>query len=116
MICNNGHLVGLIDFEEVCFDNILFDVAITIIGCCYQNQKLNKNYLMAFLRAYNEKHPFTDEEKSLFGNFVAYACISLAFWRFRQFNLILPHNKAKNSYSEISNIIPQWVGKEMPIL
>lgn len=109
MICKDGLLVGLIDFEEVCYDDILFDVAISIIGCCYCDGKLNKNFMKALLHAYNSENPFTELEKSIFGDYMIYSCVCLSFWRFRQFCFVQPNHQLKDSYKEISNHISDWI-------
>lgn len=98
-------LVAIIDFEVFTFqslvnekrkcvlvrnrmyvniiDPLLVDIAVTISGCCYPNNKLDKKLVDAFLNAYNSIRPLSDLEKKLLDDFVFYANLSVAFWRFR---------------------------------
>mmetsp|Transcript_14366 Transcript_14366/g.18235 ORF Transcript_14366/g.18235 Transcript_14366/m.18235 type:complete len:310 (+) Transcript_14366:1378-2307(+) len=99
---DSDHVVGLIDFEEVCYGELLLDVAITIHGCCYNSDNsLNEDYVKTFLTTYNEEYPFTPLERSTLKYFMIYSGICLAFWRFRQFNVIIPGHESSNSYKEL---------------
>ena len=99
---NGDKLVAILDFEEGCYDTLLIDVGMTIIGCCYtSNHRLNLKAARRFLDAYNAVRPLTEREWKYLDCFVHYAALSIAFWRFRQFNIRRPDARRANTYQEM---------------
>ena len=95
-------MVAILDFEEGCYDTLLLDVGMTIIGCCYTPEhRLKLEAVQAFLDAYNAIRPLTDSEWQHLDCFVHYAALSIAFWRFRQFNIRRPDAHRANTYKEM---------------
>lgn len=99
---DGDQLVAILDFEEGCYDTLLIDVGMTLIGCCYTPQhQLNLEAAQRFLDAYNALRPLTESEWKHLDNFVHYAALSIAFWRFRQFNIRRPDAHRANTYQEM---------------
>ncbi len=95
-------MVAILDFEEGCYDTLLIDVGMTIIGCCYTPQhQLILKAASQFLDAYNAVRPLTESEWEHLDDFVHYAALSIAFWRFRQFNIRRPDAHRANTYQEM---------------
>lgn len=95
-------MVAILDFEEGCYDTLLLDVGMTIIGCCYTPEhRLNLEAVQRFLNAYNAMRPLTESEWQHLDCFVHYAALSIAFWRFRQFNIRRPDVDRANTYKEM---------------
>ena len=95
-------MVAILDFEEGCYDTLLIDIGMTIIGCCYTRQhQLILKATSRFLDAYNAVRPLTESEWQHLDNFVHYAALSIAFWRFRQFNIRRPDAQRANTYQEM---------------
>ena len=95
-------MVAILDFEEGCYDTLLLDVGMTIIGCCYTPQReLILAAARGFLEAYNAVRPLTESEWQHLDSFIHYAALSIAFWRFRQFNIRRPDAKRANTYQEM---------------
>ncbi len=95
-------MVAILDFEEGCYDTLLIDVGMTIIGCCYtSDHRLNLEAVRRFLDAYNVVRPLTESEWKHLDCFVHYAALSIAFWRFRQFNIRRPDAHRANTYQEM---------------
>lgn len=95
-------MVAILDFEEGCYDTLLIDVGMTIIGCCYtSDHQLNLGVVRRFLAAYNATRPLTEKEWKHLDCFVHYAALSIAFWRFRQFNIRRPDAHRANTYQEM---------------
>ena len=102
-------MVAILDFEEGCYDSLLIDVGMTLIGCCYTPQhELNLKAAHRFLDAYNAGRPLTENEWERLDSFVHYAALSIAFWRFRQFNIRRPDAHRANSYQEMITRSEQW--------
>ncbi|MCY3742485.1 MAG: homoserine kinase [Candidatus Poribacteria bacterium] len=99
---NGDKMVAILDFEEGCYDTLLLDVGMTIIGCCYTPEhQLNLKTVQRFLDAYNAMRPMTESEWQHLDCFVHYAALSIAFWRFRQFNIRRPDAQRANTYQEM---------------
>ena len=95
-------MVAILDFEEGCYDTLLIDIGMTIIGCCYTpHHQLILKAVSRFLDAYNAVRPLTESEWQLLNDFVHYAALSIAFWRFRQFNIRRPDAQRANAYQEM---------------
>ena len=95
-------MVAILDFEEGCYDTLLLDVGMTIIGCCYTPEhRLNLKAVQRFLDTYNARRPLTESEWQHLDCFVHYAALSIAFWRFRQFNIRRPDVHRANTYKEM---------------
>ena len=95
-------LVAILDFEEGCYDTLLLDVGMTIIGCCYTSEhRLILKAAQRFLEAYNAMRSMTESEWQHLDCFVHYAALSIAFWRFRQFNIRRPDVQRANTYQEM---------------
>ena len=98
----DDQMVAILDFEEGCYDTLLIDVGMTLIGCCYTPaHRLNFAAAHRFLEAYNASRPLTASEWESLECFVHYAALSIAFWRFRQFNIRHPDPHRANTYQEM---------------
>ena len=99
---NGDEMVAILDFEEGCYDTLLIDVGMTLIGCCYTPEhQLDVEAAKRFLDAYNVSRPLTENEWNHLDGFVHYAALSIAFWRFRQFNIRRPNPDRANTYQEM---------------
>ena len=102
-------MVAILDFEEGCHDTLLIDVAMTIIGCCYTEENdLNIDALHDFLNAYDALRPLTKNEWECLDGFVYYAALSIAVWRFRQFNIRHPDVHRAETYLEMISRSANW--------
>ena len=102
-------MVAILDFEEGCYDTLLIDIGMTIIGCCYTPQhRLILKTAQRFLEAYNAVRPLTEDEWKYLDCFVHYAALSIAFWRFRQFNIRRPDAHKANTYKEMLTRSTEW--------
>ncbi len=106
---DGDQMVAILDFEEGCYDSLLIDVGMTIIGCCYTpHHELNLKVAHRFLDAYNAVRPLTENEWEHLDCFVHYAALSIAFWRFRQFNIRRPDTHRANTYQEMITRSERW--------
>lgn len=76
-------LQGILDFFELNFDELLFDVAITINDFCSQfpNVELDADKLQAYLDAYQQIRVLTDDEQACLDVYLAMA--ACRFWLLR---------------------------------
>ena len=106
---DGDEMVAILDFEEGCYDTLLIDVGMTLIGCCYTSEhQLNLEAARRFLDAYNALRPLTENEWQSLDCFIHYAALSIAFWRFRQFNIRRPDQARADTYQEMMTRSEQW--------
>ena len=102
LFSTDGQLLALIDWEELCSGPRLLDAAMTVVGCCYTaRQQLDEQLTTAFLSQYCSRHPLSAAECELLLDFVCYACLSIAFWRFRQFNVRVVDPARTGAYEQM---------------
>ena len=72
-------LSGIIDFYYACDDLLLYDVAVTVNDwCTTETGHLDSQRLQAWLSAYQQKRPFTEEEQQAWPTLLRMA--ALRFW------------------------------------
>ena len=102
-------LLAILDFEEGCYDTLLIDIGMTLIGCCYTpDHELDVAVAKRFLEVYNTARPLTTEEWGHLDHFIHYAALSIAFWRFRQFNIRHPDPQRADTYKDMITRSEQW--------
>jgi homoserine kinase type II len=57
-------LLAVLDFEEICTDELLFDIAATINGFCFANNVLDLKLVDVFIEEYEKIRKLTQEEKN----------------------------------------------------
>jgi homoserine kinase type II len=101
-LVKGGRLAAVIDFEELCYGPLVLDVAMTVIGCFFDAQdRLHGELVEAFLVAYEAQRAMTREERQAWKTALKYAALSIAFWRYRQFNHIHPGHNLKDHYLQM---------------
>ena len=86
-----AQLVGVLDFEEASLGPLALDVGMTIVGCAYPSDNaLDVALAREMLAAYQAVRPLSALERASLSAFVSFAAISIAFWRYRQFNIRHP--------------------------
>ena len=92
--------------QEVCNGQLVLDVAMTIIGCCYPtNNKQDPELVKSLLEGYNSIRQLTPLELEYLNDFVDYCALAVAFWRFRQFNIRNPDPLLQDKYTEMEQRI-----------
>lgn len=102
-------LMAILDFEEACYDKMMIDIGMTIVGSCYTIQhQLDNACVHDFLDAYNNIRLMTAEEWESLDCYVHYAALCIAFWRFRQFNIRHPNESNADKYFEMITRSANW--------
>ncbi len=75
----NDHLTGIIDFYYACNGVLLYDVAVTVNDwCCLADGQLDEERLTAFLDAYQQERPLSENERTAWP--VMLRAAALRFW------------------------------------
>lgn len=107
-IFNINELQAIIDFEEACSDQLMFDVGMTINGFCFVNNQLQKDLLEAFLAGYNAQRKMTDEEWAALPIYVQWGSHGMLSWHLRN-DLINTHRQVQ--YERVLELMKrtQWI-------
>lgn len=99
MFAADGTLVSIIDFEEICLGPLALDVAMTLVGCAYpHDNELSVALTRAFLSGYERQRVLTPAEREALPLFISFAALTIAFWRYRQFNVRHPTLGRQEAY------------------
>lgn len=94
----------IMDFEEACYYYRLFDLGMATIGTCLVNGQIDWEKVRQLIEGYKAIIELTDLEIKHYKFFIIYAATATAFWRFRQFNILVPIEERKDSYKELQNL------------
>lgn len=91
---DGNELVAVIDFEEACYENLLFDVSMTINGFCFPDNALDFDLLTIFLKAYHQHRAFTEKEWALLTKYIQWGAHGMVTWHMRN-NLLHVHHQTQ---------------------
>lgn len=80
----NNTLVAILDFEEVCIDDLLFDIGMTINGFCFENNNLSNGLLRTLLKEYNKTRKITPKEKELLPYYIQLTAHTTIGWHLKR--------------------------------
>ena len=103
MIGTDDEVVSLLDFEEVCYGILSFDLVMTFVGCCWDNGEPIAERWDALLSGYQSVRKLSLEEISSLPDLHRLATLSIAAWRYWQFVMNIPGTKHTNRYLEMTN-------------
>ncbi len=86
-------LMAIIDFEDFCVDTLLFDVAMTINGFCFVDNRLDMKLLESFIYAYKSVRPLTKKEKNQLPDYILWAAVAMSSWHIRHDMLYIKNEK-----------------------
>lgn len=76
-------LIAILDFEEVCTDNLLFDIGVAINGFCFQNNRLNPKLLKVFLEEYQKIRKISPGERKLLPYYIPWGAHAMICWHLK---------------------------------
>lgn len=91
-IFDGNKLIAIIDFEDACLDNLLFDIGMTINGFCFQNNQLDEKLVKIFIQSYNKTRKMTDKEIDLLPYYIQWGAHGMLSWHLKN-NLLNKENK-----------------------
>lgn len=106
-IFSGNRLVGILDFEEFCVDNLLFDVGNAIQGFCYSGKEIDLVCLSALLGSYHQQRPFTETEIEMIPWYIRWGALSQISWHLRYGLLSQFNDRQFNRVAELMRRIVQ---------
>ena len=80
-------LLAIIDFEEFCYENRLFEIGVAMNGFAFKDNKLEKDLFQSLLNAYESVSPLSKEEKKFLPEYIRYGAHAMIAWHLEN-NLI----------------------------
>lgn len=94
----------IMDFEEACNYYRVYDIGMAIVGTCTIENTVVATKARQLISGYQSLNDLETLEKEKLQVFIQYAAVATAFWRFKQFNIIVPDNHRKDIYLEMAHI------------
>lgn len=107
-IYNGEDLMAIIDFEEACSDQLMFDVGMTINGFCFVNNELKPELLQAFLEAYHAQREMTEAEWKALPVYMQWGSHGMLSWHLRNELINVPN---QTQYERVLELMhrTQWM-------
>lgn len=104
IISNDESSVTIMDFEEAANYYRMFDVGMTIIGSCREDNKISIDKLRALLNGYKTEINLNVIEQQTLQAFTVYAGAAMTFWRHKNFHYTNPDPDFYDHYKELQNV------------
>ena len=98
----NDTVNSILDFEEVCYDILAFDLVMTFVGCGWENGEPVVERWEALLDGYQSVRMLSHEEMDSLSDLHRLATLSIAAWRYWQFVINLPNTEHTDRYLEMT--------------
>ena len=99
----NKTVNSILDFEEVCYDILAFDLVMTFVGCGWENGEPVVERWRALLEGYQSVRALSHEEMNSLSDLHRLATLSIAAWRYWQFVINLPDTEHTDRYLEMTD-------------
>ena len=99
----NEAVNSILDFEEVCYDILAFDLMMTFVGCGWDNGEPVVERWQALLEGYQSVRILSHEEMDSLSDLHRLATLSIAAWRYWQFVINLPDTEHTDRYLEMTD-------------
>ncbi len=83
-IFNGDKLAAIIDFEDVCTDDLIFEIGMAINGFCFINNELNDLFLEIFISNYNKVRPLSQIELDLLPIYIQWTAHGMVSWHLQR--------------------------------
>jgi len=110
VIGKENNELSLLDFEEVCEDVLVFDLAMTFVGFGWEQGEPIKKRWEAILDGYQSIRNLSPDEINALPDLHKLATLSIAAWRYWQFKINIPGSLNEDRYLEMTSRL----SKELP--
>lgn len=110
VLFHGEELSAVIDFEEACSFDLAYDLSMALIGTCVEKNSINEPLARSFIKGYQKVRKIQKIEKDHLNYYITYAATAAAYWRFRQYNIVLPNDRLKNHHEVLMEIADYYDG------
>ncbi len=93
---------SLLDFEEMCYDVLAFDLVMTFVGFGWENGHPVSERWNSLLAGYQSVRKLNEAEINSLSDLHRLATLSIAAWRYWQFVINLPNTEHTDRYLEMT--------------
>lgn len=104
VLFENEVLKAMIDFQEACHYYLVFDLGMSILGLCQNNEKIDLNKAKALIKGYEKIRSLVFLEKKSLPLFIRYAAVATSCWRFWKYNIYSSTPSLKYEYKKMVKI------------
>jgi homoserine kinase type II len=101
---------SLLDFEEMCYDVLAFDLVMTFVGFGWENGLPVAERWHSILAGYQSIRKLNDDEINALPDLHRLATLSIAAWRYWQFVINYPNSEHADRYLEMT----ERLNKKLP--
>ncbi|MFT5143054.1 MAG: homoserine kinase type II [Thalassolituus oleivorans] len=98
LLWENGQLRAFIDFEEAESDDLIFDLAVGIIGMCADGERIAMDKVRALISGYSQVRTLERAEEDLLQAVTEYAAVTVSCWRYWKHTIYAPSPERADSY------------------
>lgn len=110
-IFNEGKLAAIIDFEDACFDELLFDLAMAINGFCFPANQLSYPLLDDLIHGYTEQRPLSSAEWNALPSYIQWTAHGTILWHLKRLS-VRHDQRQENRVSELMERVKNLRAKE----
>lgn len=107
MLFVDGSLAVFLDFEEACAYYRVFDIGMSVIGCCCPGGNFSLAGTAALVGGYQRVRELEPDERRLLQAHTVYSGAATAFWRYRQYHLRNPDPSMQSHYEAMVKLADQ---------
>ncbi len=101
VIGQEGEVLALLDFEEICVESLAMDLVTTYVGFGWKDGLPVPELWDALLAGYESVRPLTKAERAALPELHRFAVLAVAAWRYWQFVIHVPGTEHTNRYVEM---------------
>ena len=104
--------ITIMDFEEAVYYYRVFDIGMTIIGTCAEDEIINITKAQHLLSGYQTEAQLNKEELNALRAFTIYAGASMTFWRHQNFNYVKPDPTMYDHYKGLKVLVDYMIEQD----
>ena len=101
MIGRKEQVLALLDFEEICVESFVLDIAMTFVHFGWKDGLPVSELWDALLDGYQSIRHLTDAERTAFPLLHRYSVLALAAWRYSEYVIKNPGTELTKRYIEM---------------
>lgn len=104
VLFDDGQFKAVIDFEEACQHDFIFDIGMGIVGLCVDGANINLLKAKALLSGYQQIRQLLPREKDVLQTMVIYAATATSSWRFWKYHIDTPMPEKAKLHREMMQL------------
>ena len=82
---DHNHITAVLDFEQSGFGDTIFDLGISISGCCLEKGRISLDLINSYIEGYETLRLLPDNEKEFLHEAIIFGLLSISLWRIKRF-------------------------------